>query len=758
MSIVQRHILKQAGQGKHNKDVHAARSLAGPFDDGGENIDIRGILQILWRRRNTILLTTAAGLAMCGAAIKFVSPTYSAASQILIETESNNSLGDIAALIGRSGQSTNLLNEVEIIQSRQFLRNIVQNTGYSENGFQKTVTDKTSSQPRGNQNTLAQKFMGFNLGSTTQQTAPNATALRQDLFRTDRAISEFEKHMRVRIIPGSSVLSIQFSAPSAHLAASTANAIAKTYLETRQHNESLNARRALDWLDDRLLLLRSDMQDKIAALQDFRNAQLQNNQSVDMDLNNQKISELQQSLSAAEARELALNAKIETLEKLAQKPEKLAEAQDVATSGFMQQLRSTLYEIQSQHKSLSERYGPKHPHMQRLAQEENTLKRQIRSHALKTMSAIKSELSIAANETSALQQKLDNIIASIGENSGTAIEALALQREADIAQNVYAAFLENAEKLRLQNQMQNGNARILSYAALPEYPVFPNIPLWLSLSMIASLFIGVALAFLQEKTDNTLRSAGQIENYFGLPCLGLIPKADIKKHETIADYVLSKPSSTVSESMRTLRTVLKLKGSPKVIMITSSFPGEGKTTLSCWLARMGAKSGENVLLIDGDMRRSNVEKTMGTRAKTTLVDYLSGQNPLDDIIHHDPKTNLNIIYAGSAPNSALDLIGSDKFKTLMDHARNQYDLVIIDSPACLAVSDARLLSTHADHTLYTVAWDSTPREIVAGGLKQFTDLNIENLSFVLSNVDIKRHIRYGYGDSIYYDAYEQKAA
>lgn len=227
--------------------------------------------------------------------------------------------------------------------------------------------------------------------------------------------------------------------------------------------------------------------------------------------------------------------------------------------------------------------------------------------------------------------------------------------------------------------------------------------------------------------------------------------ANTKKPDTAA-YAVRNPTSIVAEAVRALR-----QKKPKVVTVTSSFPGEGKTTLSLWMARLAAKSGERVILVDTDLRRPNVHKSIGQSNEHSIVEYLTDKKPLEQIIHKDKLSGADMIYARSVPASALDLVGSAKMDALIERLREDYDLVILDTPACLAVSDARLMASISDQTLYAVSWNTTPREAVAAGVKQFTDMRYEPLAFVLTNVDVKKHVRYGYGDTVYYyGRYEDK--
>ena len=190
--------------------------------------------------------------------------------------------------------------------------------------------------------------------------------------------------------------------------------------------------------------------------------------------------------------------------------------------------------------------------------------------------------------------------------------------------------------------------------------------------------------------------------------------------------------------------------------MTSSLPGEGKTTLCAWMARMAARSGERVIVVDCDLRRPALHNAFRIANNATLVDYLTGQMELQDIINKDDKSGLHIITGKPVPTNALDLLSSPKMKKLVASLREMYDLVILDSPTSLAVSDGRVVAQMSDRTLYVVHWGKTARPVVMSGLKQFEDVGYQNIGLVLSRVDIRKHASYGFGDTgHYYSRYKE---
>ena len=147
---------------------------------------------------------------------------------------------------------------------------------------------------------------------------------------------------------------------------------------------------------------------------------------------------------------------------------------------------------------------------------------------------------------------------------------------------------------------------------------------------------------------------------------------------------------------------------------------------------------------------------MNKNNELSLVEYLSGQNKLEEIIDTNDPSGLHVIYGRAAPNSALDLIASSRMDQLVRSLRKAYDLIIIDSPACLAVSDARALTKLSDQIIYAVSWNKTSREIVHSGISQFPKLSNARIATVLTNIDLKKHVEFGFGEAISdYSAYKE---
>ncbi len=280
----------------------------------------------------------------------------------------------------------------------------------------------------------------------------------------------------------------------------------------------------------------------------------------------------------------------------------------------------------------------------------------------------------------------------------------------------------------------------------------------LILGTLAAMLGGILASLLLELSRRNFLSGRELQDALGHPCYALVPQTKADKNKPLADYVIDNPISTTTEAVRTLKLAMKLNAahdSPKVIALTSSAPGEGKTTLSAWIAKLSAKSGQKVILIDTDFRKPNVHRTLGQDNTSSLVEYLVGAKELSEVLDTSDPSGLHVLYGRDVPNSATDLIASDKMTDLIQRLRDEYDLIILDTPACMSVSDTLSVARYSELLLYVVSWNKTKKETVHNGISQFEKFPNTQIATVLTNIDLKKHVQYGYGDAIiHYGGYQ----
>lgn len=371
---------------------------------------------------------------------------------------------------------------------------------------------------------------------------------------------------------------------------------------------------------------------------------------------------------------------------------------------------------------------------------------------------------MAEARVAALTANLEQLKDESAEQQQSRIELRELEREAESSRVLLETFLSRFKETSNQEDLQQADARIISAAQVPVEPSFPNKKLILAVALVLSLMVGLGLAFLLEALDNGYRTPEQLEKAQHIKGLGLVPKLTALKLKGQApmQYVLKKPTSAYCEALRSVYTSLAYgqggERKPKRLLVTSSLPAEGKSTFCMSLARLLARAGNNrVLLIEADLRRGKLHRELfGAKAEPArFIAYLSGETPdWRDCVQIDPPSGLGVLAASGRIESPQTLLQSDNMQRLLAEAPQHYDVILVDSPPLLAVSDALVLSHHVDATLFVVKWESTAREAVKNALALLRKAQAPEGGAILTQVNIKRHAYYGYGDyASYYGRY-----
>ncbi|MBV5335943.1 polysaccharide biosynthesis tyrosine autokinase, partial [bacterium] len=302
-----------------------------------------------------------------------------------------------------------------------------------------------------------------------------------------------------------------------------------------------------------------------------------------------------------------------------------------------------------------------------------------------------------------------------------------------------------------QQQVQRANARIVSPADIPSAPSYPAKRQIMVVAAFLALIGGLALVFLLDRLDSAVRSADEAEELTDLPILAMVPLNRRRARGSVAEDILNNPRSSLADAIRSLRTALDLGGGDRhrVTMVTSSVPREGKTYVSLCLSLMFARTYSRVLLIDADVHRPNMFRMLEVDGDRGLVQVLSGEMTVEEAIRPNVAGGLDFLPAGKATDVAETINGAGVAELIAKLA-GRYDQIIIDSPPVLAVADTRVLASLVNRVIYLIKWNSTPRDAVRNGVKLLRSVGAPLVGVTLSQVNQRKHDRYGYGDYGYY--------
>jgi capsular exopolysaccharide synthesis family protein len=380
------------------------------------------------------------------------------------------------------------------------------------------------------------------------------------------------------------------------------------------------------------------------------------------------------------------------------------------------------------------------------------LKKRKALEARRVVNSLKNEYQLAVAKEDSLKKALTQQKEESLALNKKAVQYGVLKRQADSSRQLYELLIKRFKETSLTEEMKTGNIRIVDRAEVPADPVKPRKKLNLLLAVVVGAFLGIGLAFFLEYLDNTITTPEEVKNYLRVPYLGPVPAFSMNgsSNEIPAELIsVHSPKSTASEAYRGLRTSILFSSAdkkPRVIMITSAGPLEGKTLTSANMAITMAGSHEGVILIDGDLRRPRLHKVFQTSHSKGLSGILVGTDTPADAIIKTPIKGLHLLPAGHIPPNPSELIGSNVMKRFITGLREKFEIIVIDTPPLTAVTDAVALSQFVDGVMLVLRTGITPRQVVKNSLEQLQAVNANILGVVLNAVSTGK-------DSYYYSQY-----
>ncbi|HXP95448.1 MAG TPA: polysaccharide biosynthesis tyrosine autokinase [Telmatospirillum sp.] len=707
------------------------------------NLDPRRQLRVLWVRRNILFLCLASVLALTWTAVSLATPLYSAQAGVMIDNRKMRIIDFRDMMTQMQPGLIQVTSEVEVIHSRALAQRVATKLGlYDDPEFNASLRPK----PRFNLGAALQPVMRIIGGAE-----PPALTDEEKTARTRaQVVSQLLARLDVKPIPQSMVIQLTYRSPDPKKAAQIANAFADGFVMDQIESRFEVTKQISDWLNGRLEGLRQQVSASERAVETYRstNGLFESKGLLGAQ---QKLTELNTLLIAAQANRAAVEAKVAHLETL-----RVAGGDEFLDSPLIQRLKEQEEQLSREIADISTRYGEKHPNMIKALAGQKELHDKIKMEIGRLSQSERGELSIARSRETALRDQIKSLEDTVLTQNQLGIKLRDLEREAQSNRALYETFLNRSKETTQEADIKQADARVISRAERPETPSSPNRPMFLAAATIAGLLLGAIMVFLREHLDRSLRSPEQLEAITGVPSIGMIQTlrpTGKDKGANINSYVVDHPHSAIAESFRSLWVSLKhanRDNPPHLVVVTSSLPGEGKSFTSLSLARTVAGLGARVALVDCDLRRPTITKIVGVQPAHFFDEALSGHVSLAEATYRDPLTSLDILASRVLERPPLELLNSQRMTDLLDELRNSYDLVIIDTPPTMAVSDVQIIAQKADKVLFVVRWEKTPKEVVLTTLRMLRDVKINVAGTLLTQVNLNRHARYGYGDVGYY--------
>lgn len=656
-------------------------------------ISFQDIWGIVLRRRTLVIAAAALGLALALLLSLLVVPQYRASATLEIDDEPVQvvDLGGRNAIPVADGQF--LETQLALLRSR-------------------SLSEKVSRDLK----------LADNPAFADQEAAPQA--------RLDQATNAVASNVLVELVDDSRLVRVGYVSSDPGLAADVANNFASNFIQSTLQRRYDANNYARDFLQRRIAEVRGRLEDSERQL--VRYAQAQNIVSVGAEGGEGSEGVASQSLSAASLgaanSELALaqNARVAAEQRYNEATR--SATTETLQSPSLQSMKTQLSQLRSSYAQKGTELKPDHPEMAELQSGIDALTREIRGEQGTIVDALRSEYRAAAAREQELRGRVRALTGNVLDLRGRTIQYNILQRDVDTNRQLYDALLQRFKEVGVSGGIGENTIAIVDPAKRPDTPFEPNIPRNLLIGALLGMICGVAFAIGSGLLLNKIRLPADLKELLGISPLGALP---LEKELPVEEALLT-PRSALFEAYASLRSQILFtakQGDLRSILVTSSTPGEGKTTTSLALAQNFARMGRNTLLVDADLRHPSFVVEAPTLG---LAGVLTGETSLADAVVATEFSNLSLLHAGASPANPADLLANGELAKTVELLQSMYDIVIFDGPPVLGLVDAPLLASAVDRTMVVFRADGVRALAARNAMERLRAANARILGGVLT--------------------------
>ena len=732
-------------------------ALTTPPIAGGQPIHLRDRLAAVFKHRR--VAGTAFVLVVTSMMVQTYStiPIYQTAARIEIQDERSTSVTTIGVNDPTWWQESApyYQTQYEILRSRELARRVVRRLSLKDNpafnGHAPQPRDPVSlvRQARASLSSWVRGLVSG--GSATAPPPPVADESAQEAG----LISGFLGGVIITPYATTRLVDVVYQHTDPDFAAAAANTLAEEYTQQNLDQRLSNNAKELAFVNEQLDAATLKVKEGEQALQQYR--EVNNAQSLD-DRQNIVVSRLT-SLSQAVTEKRTERQQKETLYSQVRGADPTSDAADtfplIGNNPSVVTAQSQLAALKAEQISLSQTYGPEAPKMREVEGKIEAAARLLVAERRKVIESAKNEYEAAVAQERNFGSDLERANAANIELDRKSGDYRILQRDLDSQRQIFQSLLDRQKQLSVVANSRANNVRLMDRAEPKRTPISPNPRRdWLT-AILAGLTVAFALAFGIEYLDDTIKTPEDVTKRLRLPLLGLVPALQGERVPVLTETV----PNDLGEAFRSLRTSLVFTSggeATRVIAVTSTQPLEGKTTTACNLALALAFGGSRVLLIDADMRRPGLHKTMGLQNGAGLSHLLVGQARVREVIQRTADPNLFVITAGRTPPNPSELLASERMNHFIANlAHGPFDWVVIDTPPVLAVTDAVIIAQKVAGVVFVIGSEMTRRVHAERALETLQNGRVRGIGAVLNRVDFDRNKYYysryyGYQYKSYY--------
>lgn len=708
-----------------------------PHSPHAEPFSLMQLLGALRRRKLPLLACTVLLPLLAAMAIARTTPLYTATGALIYEP-SEYKLRELQSIL-RVGRTTEavMASQAEILHSLR----IAEGVAKRGNLFRNPEFNRALRPPGLWQRTAAQ--LRDLIGLTPPPMQKAAYGPNQDDARNATLLA-VQAALDARTVKYSRVIAVRFTAEDRQVAATAVNNAMDIYIKDQFAAKHKAVDVATAWLEKRAAELRSEVQtgeDRIAAYR----AQHGLAQGMHADVDAERITHLTEALVSAKADLANAETRLQATRGRSGASLQAAVAPSVA------RLRAQAEQIAAQLHALQARLGPNHPDAIGLRRQLSVAQRAVAAETGRVAAAAQADLRATKERVAELQRDLRASEQEADRHRQEEIPLNTMLRDVEASRLQLQNVLDRIQQTAQQAAIETAEAHEISQALPPTSPSFPRVVPLMVAALASGLLLGILLVYWLELADSTLHSSEDARAALALPCFALLPEINRRRLGAlqINELPARRPIGPFSEQLRALRAALRFDlDRPRVVAITATRAGEGKTTVALALGHAAARGGQRTLVVECDLRRPAFARVMQAKpASHGLADCLRGKAQPADVIQHEMQSGLDIIEAGRTGTDVPDLFLSGAMAGILAQLREEYDLILLDSPPAQPFTEARIIAGLADATLLCVRWRATPRSVLRHAVERLEDAHANVVGTVLTRVDAQAHLRSGHADA-----------
>jgi capsular exopolysaccharide synthesis family protein len=688
------------------------------FDPEEEEGGLLEYWRILRRRRGTLVIGATVGLLLGIAVTLPQTPIYQAKTTLEIQSFNQNfmnmgNLQEVTEGAGPSGSTIDIQTQIRILQSDTLLERV--------HSLMNPAAESTApKEPTPTPSRISAWRRALNLPDVPEDDARQL------------AIAMAADSLKVRASGQTRIVEVLVDSTDPAIAAQYANLLTSEYVDQSMEARWQSSQRTGEWLTKQLDDMRIKLERSEDALQNYaqRNNLLFTGNDTNVD--EEKLKQIQDQLTAVQGDRVSKQSRWEMASSAP-----AASLPDVLNDSSMRGYQEKLSDLRRQQDELLETFTPETTRVKRVNAQISSLEKSLANERDQILRRIRNEYEEAMRKERLLQADYDKqtrLVTVLGEK---AIQYNILKREVETNRQLYESMLQRVKEAGLASALKASNVRIVDPAKPPERPYKPRLPLNALLGLLAGGFLAVAFVVTTEKADRALREPSDVPFYLGVRELGVVPSASLLEEkkgrkllgeesqslvltnvglgEKLELVTVQRRLSALAESFRAALTSIMFSGNgsgpPRMIVVTSPNPSEGKTTVATNLAVAMAETGQRVLLIDGDTRRPRVHGIFEIENAAGLSDLLKPDcGEWKKLVHETAIPNLRVLTAGPGVAAASNMLFSKRLLGALESFKAEFDMVVIDTPPMLQIPDARLFGKVADGVVLVVRANSTTRD------------------------------------------------